>query len=219
MTKKTSLRLAALISGRGSNLQALIDAIGAKRLDAEIVVVVSNHADAPGIERARAAGIPTVAAERRDHASREAQQQAMLASVQRRGAELIVLAGFDRILSADWVRAYPQRIINIHPSLLPAFAGGMNPQPQRDALAAGVKIAGCTVHVVTDEVDAGPIIAQAAAPVLADDTVESLAERILAQEHRLLPRVVQWFAEDRVRVEHDRVRIVGAAPALWWTEA
>ncbi len=200
-------------------MQALIDAIGAKRLDAEIVVVVSNHADAPGIERARAAGIPTVAAERRDYASREAQQRAMLASVQRHGAELIVLAGFDRILSADWVRAYPRRIINIHPSLLPAFAGGMNPKPQQDALAAGVKIAGCTVHVVTDEVDAGPIIAQAAAPVLMDDTVESLAERILAQEHRLLPRVVQWFAEDRVRVEHDRVRIAGATPALWWTEA
>ena len=208
-----------LVSGRGSNLQALIDAIGAERLDAEIVAVVSNHADAPGIERGRAAGIATYVAERRDYASREGQQQAMLAIVQRRGAELIVLAGFDRILSADWVRAYPQRIINIHPSLLPAFAGGMNPQPQRDSLAAGVKIAGCTVHVVTDDVDAGPIIAQAAAPVLADDTVESLAERILAQEHRLLPRVVQWFAEDRVRVEHDRVCIVGATPALWWTEA
>ena len=129
-----------------------------------------------------------------------------------------MLAGFDRILSADWVRAYPQRIINIHPSLLPAFAGGMAPQPQQEALAAGVKIAGCTVHIATDHVDAGPIVAQAAAPVLADDTVDSLSSRILALEHRLLPRVVQWFAEDRVRVENGRARIDGTIPALWWRE-
>ncbi len=219
MARENALRVAVLISGRGSNLQALIDAIRADRLDAEIVAVISNHADAPGIERARAARVATHIAVRRDFASRQAQQQAMLAIVQQHGAELIVLAGFDRILSADWVRAYPQRIINIHPSLLPAFAGGINPKPQQDALAAGVKIAGCTVHLATDEVDAGPIIAQAAVPVLADDTVASLAGRILAQEHRLLPRVVQWFAEERVRVERNRVHVAGVIPSLWWSEA
>ena len=210
--------MAVLISGRGSNLQALIDAIGDGRLDAEIVAVISNHADAPGIERARAAGIATYVAVRREFSSRQAQQQAMLEYAQRQDARLIVLAGFDRILSADWVRAYPQRIINIHPSLLPAFAGGMNPKPQQDALEAGVKIAGCTVHLATDEVDAGPIIAQAAVPVLADDTVEALAERILVQEHRLLPHVVQWFAEDRVRVEQGRVQVTGVIPSMWWGE-
>ena len=150
------MRVAVLISGRGSNLQALIDAIAAGRLDAEIVTVICNHTNAPGIRRARAAGIASYVFVRRDYASREAQHEAMLACAQQHSAELIVLGGFDRILARAWVEAYPNRIINIHPSLLPAFAGGMNPQPQQDALEAGVKIAGCTVHIATDEVDAGP---------------------------------------------------------------
>ena len=218
MTENTALRVAVLISGRGSNLQALIDAIAAGCLDAEIVAVICNHSDAPGVQRARAAGIATYVVVRREFGSREAHHAAMLACAQRHGAELIVLGGFDRILSSAWVKAYPNRIINIHPSLLPAFAGGMNPQPQQDALEAGVKIAGCTVHIATDEVDAGPIIAQAAVPVLGDDTLETLASRILAQEHRVLPAVVQWFAEDRVRIENDRVRIDGAIPSRWWSE-
>lgn len=218
MTEKTALRVAVLISGRGSNLQALIDAIDEGSLNAEIVAVICNHRDAPGVQRGRAAGIATYVVVRREFGSREAHQEAMLACAQRHGAELIVLGGFDRILSSVWVEAYPNRIINIHPSLLPAFAGGMNPKPQQDALEAGVKIAGCTVHIATDEVDAGPIIAQAAVPVLADDTVETLANRILAQEHRVLPAVVQWFAESRVHIENERVRIDGAIPSRWWSE-
>lgn len=212
------MRVAVLISGRGSNLQALIDAIAAGRLDAEIVVVICNHKNAPGMQRARAAGIATYVFVRRDYESREAQHEAMLACAQRHGAELIVLGGFDRILARAWVEAYPNRIINIHPSLLPAFAGGMNPKPQQDALEAGVKIAGCTVHIATDEVDAGPIVAQAAVPVLTDDTVETLANRILAQEHRLLPQVVQWFAEGRVHVEGDCAHIAGVVPSRWWSD-
>ena len=219
MVREPALRLAVLISGRGSNLRALIDAIDEGRLDAQIVAAICNHRDAPGIQRAQAAGIATYVVVRRDYASREAQHEAMLACAQQHGAELIVLGGFDRILSRAWVQAYPNRIINVHPSLLPAFAGGMNPKPQQDALEAGAKIAGCTVHIATDDVDAGPIIAQAAVPVLIDDTVESLANRILAQEHRLLPCVVQWFAEGRVGIENDRVRVAGVIPSRWWNEA
>ena len=219
MVEEPALRLAVLISGRGSNLRALIDAIDEGRLDAQIVAAICNHRDAPGIQRAQAAGIATYVVVRRDYASREAQHEAMLACAQQHGAELIVLGGFDRILSRAWVQAYPNRIINVHPSLLPAFAGGMNPKPQQDALEAGAKIAGCTVHIATDDVDAGPIIAQAAVPVLIDDTVESLANRILAQEHRLLPCVVQWFAEGRVGIENDRVRVAGVIPSRWWNEA
>lgn len=219
MSQQTGLRLAVLISGRGSNLQAIVDAIDAGNLDAQVVAVICNHRKAPGVQRARAAGIATYVVVRRDYDSREAHQEAMLECARRHAAELIVLGGFDRILSRAWVDAYPNRIINIHPSLLPAFAGGMNPQPQQDALEAGVKIAGCTVHVATAEVDAGPILAQAAVPVLTDDTVESLADRILAQEHRLLPRVVQWFAEDRIMIEDGNVRIEGVIPSRWWSEA
>ena len=200
-------------------MQALVDAIDEGRLDAEIVTVICNHRDAPGIQRARAAGIATYVFARRDHASREAQHEAMLECAQQHGAELIILGGFDRILSSAWVEAYPNRILNVHPSLLPAFAGGMNPKPQQDALQAGVKIAGCTVHIATDDVDAGPIIAQAAVPVLADDTVDTLAKRILAQEHRLLPQVVGWFAEGRVHIENDSVRIFGVIPSRWWSDA
>lgn len=219
MAEETSLRIAVLISGRGSNLQALIDAIDQERLHAEIVAVICNHKNAPGIQRARAAGIATFTFVRRDFETREAQHVAMLDCAQYHGAELIVLGGFDRILSSAWVDAYPNRIINIHPSLLPAFAGGMNPEPQEDALQAGVKIAGCTVHVATAEVDAGPIIAQAAVPVLTGDTVETLANRILAQEHRLLPQVVQWFAEGRVHIEGNRAQIAGVIPSRWWGDA
>ena len=200
-------------------MQALIDAIAEGRLDAEIVVVMCNHKNAPGIQRARAAGIATYVFVGRDYESREAQHEAMLDCAQQHGAELIVLGGFDRILARAWVEAYPNRIINIHPSLLPAFAGGMNPKPQQDALGAGVKIAGCTIHIATDDVDAGPIVAQAAVPELADDTVDTRANRILAQEHRLLPQVVQWFAEGRVHVEDDSVQIVGVIPSRWWSDA
>jgi phosphoribosylglycinamide formyltransferase-1 len=131
----------------------------------------------------------------------------MLRAFQQHGTELIVTAGFDKILVAEFVRAYAGRIVNIHPSLLPAFAGGMAPRPQAEALAYGVKVSGCTVHIMTEELDAGPIILQAAVPVEDDDTVDTLAARILQEEHRLLPRAVQLFAEGGVQIDGRRVRI------------
>lgn len=205
-----SLRVGVLVSGRGTNLQAIIDAIGRGELDARIVLVISNHRNAPALARAAAHGIPALAITFKEYGSRRDQQLAMLREFQARGAELIVTAGFDKILIPEFVQAYAGRIINIHPSLLPAFAGGMAPRPQAEALAAGVKIAGCTVHFVTDDVDAGPIILQAAVPVEEDDTVETLAARILEQEHRILPRAIQLFAEGRLRIEGRRVRILPA---------
>ncbi len=201
-------RIAVLVSGRGSNLQALIDAIERGELRAEIALALCNHAGAPALERAAARGIPARLMVRRDYPSREAQQAAMLAALLGARVRLVVLAGFDRILDASIVRAFPGRIVNIHPSLLPAFAGGMAPRPQADALAAGVKVSGCTAHLVTEEIDAGPIIAQAVAPVLEDDTVESLSARILEEEHRLLPRVVGLLLAGKVQVEGRRARIL-----------
>jgi phosphoribosylglycinamide formyltransferase-1 len=205
-----SLRVGVLVSGRGTNLQAIIDAIERGELDARIVLVISNHRHAPALARAAAHGIPALAITFREYGSRREQQLAMLREFQARGAELIVTAGFDKILIPEFVQAYAGRIINIHPSLLPAFAGGMAPRPQAEALAAGVKIAGCTVHFVTADVDAGPIILQAAVPVEEDDTIETLAARILEQEHRILPRAIQLFAEGRLRIEGKRVRILPA---------
>ena len=201
------LRVGVLASGRGTNLQAMIDAIERGELDAQIVLVISNHRHAPALARATAHGIPAQAITWAPYGSRVEQQLAMLRAFQQHGAELIVAAGFDRILVPEFVRAYGGRIINVHPSLLPAFAGGVAPRPQADALAYGVKLTGCTVHLVTDELDAGPIILQAAVPVEDDDTVDTLAARILQQEHRLLPRAVQLFAEGRLQIDGRRVRI------------
>ncbi len=201
-------RLAVLASGRGSNLQALIDAIERGELFAQIALVISNHAGAPALDRAAAHGLPTRLLPRNAYPSREAQQAAFLAALQEAQVALVVLAGFDRILDASIVCAFPQRIVNIHPSLLPAFAGGMAPRPQADALAYGVKISGCTVHLVTEEIDAGPIIAQAAVPVLEDDTVETLSARILEQEHRLLPLAIGQLLAGKVQIENRRTRIL-----------
>lgn len=201
-------RIAVLVSGRGSNLQALIDAIERGELRAQIALVICNHASAPALERAASRGIPTRLMMRRDYSSREAQQAAMLAALLQARVALVVLAGFDRILDASIVRAFPYCIVNIHPSLLPAFSGGMAPRPQADALAAGVKLSGCTAHLVTEEIDAGPIIAQAAVPVLEDDTVDTLSARILEQEHRLLPEAVGLLLAGKVQVEDRRARIL-----------
>jgi phosphoribosylglycinamide formyltransferase-1 len=201
-------RIAVLVSGRGSNLQALIDAIERGELQAHIALVICNHAGAPALERAASHSIPTRLIVRRDYASREEQQQAMLVALLEARVALVVLAGFDRILDASIVRAFPHRIVNIHPSLLPAFAGGMAPRPQADALAAGVKLSGCTAHLVTEEIDAGPIIAQEAVPVLEDDTVDTLSARILEQEHRLLPRAISLLLAGKVQVEGKRARIL-----------
>lgn len=180
-------KLGVLISGRGSNLQALIDAIAAGTLRATIAVVISNVATAPGLERARRAGIETVVLSHRG-STREAYDRALLDALQQRRVDLVCLAGFMRLLGPTFIAAFPDRILNIHPSLLPAFPGL---DAQRQALDHGVKITGATVHIVNTELDAGPIVLQAAVPVLPDDTVASLAARILEAEHRIYPQAVQ----------------------------
>lgn len=204
------MRVGVLASGRGSNLAALLEDAGRAGAPYEIVAAIGNRPSAPALERARAAGVWTATVERGSHASRAEQQREILRLLHARAVELVVTAGFDQILGPDLLAAYPERILNVHPSLLPAFAGTLH--AQAEALAHGVKISGCTVHLVTAEVDGGPIVAQASVPVHDDDTVESLSARILEQEHRLLPYVVRLIAEGRVRVEGRRA-IVSTTPA------
>jgi phosphoribosylglycinamide formyltransferase-1 len=200
------LKVGVLISGRGSNLQALIDAAADPAYPAEIALVISNRPDAAGLERAAKAGIPHRAI---PHPSQEAFAQAAHAALRDNGVELAALAGYMRILDTGFVEAWRDRLVNIHPSLLPAFPGL---HPQRQALAAGVKFSGCTVHFVRAEVDTGPIIAQAAVPVHDDDDEARLAERILEAEHRLYPLAVRLFAEGRLRIEGNRVAIADGRP-------
>jgi phosphoribosylglycinamide formyltransferase-1 len=202
-------RIGVLVSGRGSNLEALFRAIDAGELGARVGIVISSRADALALEIAAARGVPTRVIVPKEYASRAEAGSAIVTALQGAVVALVVLAGYKPILDAVVVRAYPSRILNIHPSLLPAFAGGMAPKPQADALAAGVKLSGCTVHFVTEEVDAGPIVAQAAVSVLDDDTVETLAARILAEEHRLLPRAIALVLAGRTRVEGRRVIVAG----------
>jgi phosphoribosylglycinamide formyltransferase-1 len=192
--------LGVLISGRGSNLQALIDAIDERRLDARIAVVISNRADAGGLDRARAAGIDTVVLDHRAFPSRDEFDSAVARELRARHVRLVCLAGFMRLVGQPLLEALPNAILNIHPSLLPAFPG-VNAQQQ--ALAHGVKVSGATVHLVTSELDGGPIVAQASVPVRDDDSVESLSARILIEEHRLYPEAVRivldggWCIEGR----------------------
>jgi phosphoribosylglycinamide formyltransferase-1 len=181
-------RIGVLISGRGSNLQALIDAVADGRLRAEIAVVISNRADAAGLERARTARIEALTIPHRDHPSREAFEAALVRELQARNVSLVCLAGFMRLLGRTVLDAFPGAILNIHPSLLPAFPGV---DAQRQAWEHGAKIAGATVHLVTGELDGGPIVRQSAIPVLDDDTPETLAARILVEEHRIYPEAVQ----------------------------
>jgi phosphoribosylglycinamide formyltransferase-1 len=180
-------RLGVLISGRGSNLQALIDAIADRRLDAEIALVISNRPDAQGLERARRAGIETLVISHKGHATREAYDGLLVSELQSRGVELVCLAGFMRLLTRVFVDAFPNRILNIHPSLLPAVPGV---DAQRQAFEHGVKLTGVTVHLVTTELDAGPIVVQRAVAIEDDDTVETLSARMLDEEHRLYPEAV-----------------------------
>ena len=194
--------IAVLISGRGSNLQALTDAERADWLGGRIAVVISNRADAAGLERAREAGIETIVIPHGDHPSREAHDHALLAALRERHVTLVCLAGFMRLVSPVLCDAFPLAILNIHPSLLPAFPG---PDAQAQAYRHGVKVSGVTVHFVTPELDAGPIILQEAVPVRADDTIQSLAARILAVEHRLYPEAVRLVLEGRWRLEGRRV--------------
>jgi phosphoribosylglycinamide formyltransferase-1 len=181
-------RLGVLISGRGSNLQALIDAIEDGRLDAHIAVVISNRGDAGGLERARRAGIETVVRDHRAWPSRDDYDRTLAEDLRSRGVELVCLAGFMRRVGLPLIEAFPDAIVNIHPSLLPAFPGL---DAQHHALAHGVRVSGVTVHLVTAELDAGPIIAQRAVQVLEHDTEETLAARILVEEHKAFPEAVQ----------------------------
>lgn len=190
-----------LISGRGSNLGALL----AARLPARVAAVISNRADAAGLAIARAHGVVTVVMDHRRYDSRAAFDAALAQEIDRHAPDLVLLAGFMRVLGDDFVRHYADRLLNIHPSLLPAFPGL---HTHRQALAAGVKIHGCTVHFVTPTVDAGPIIAQAAVPVLDGDDEDSLAARVLEQEHRIYPEAVRWYLAGRLRLSADG-RVVG----------
>ena len=180
--------LGVLISGRGSNLKAIIDAIADGRLDARIAVVISNVADAPGLAHARAAGIETVILSHRGCSSREDYDRTLVRQLNERGVELVCLAGFMRLLSPVFIEAFADRILNIHPSLLPKYRGL---HPQQQAIDDAAAVSGATVHVVNKELDAGPVILQESVPVLAGDTAETLAERILAVEHRLYPAAIK----------------------------
>jgi len=200
--------ISVLISGGGTNLQAIIDAIEAKRLDAKIALVLSNKADAHGLVRAQNHGISTEILDHKAFSSREAYDQAVVDLLHARGVELVALAGFMRLLSPVFVKAYSNRIMNIHPALLPAFPGL---HVQKKAVDHGVRFAGCTVHFVNEECDEGPIIIQAVVPVFPDDTEATLAARILKQEHQIYPRAIQLYAEGRLHVVGRKVLVDGLA--------
>ncbi len=203
-------RTAILISGRGSNMAALLEAATDPAYPASAALVLSNRADAAGLARAAAAGVPTTVVESRAfHGDREAFERAVEAELARHGAELVALAGFMRVLTPGFVARWEGRLVNVHPSLLPAFPGL---DTHARALAAGARLHGCTVHLVSAGVDEGPILAQAAVPVLDADTAETLAARVLEQEHLLYPAALAWLASGRVRLEEGgrRARVVGA---------
>lgn len=196
-------RIAVLISGRGSNLQALIDGIAGGRLRADIAIVISNKADAYGLERARAAGIPTLAVSHRDYATRDAFEEVLVRELRARDVSLVCLAGFMRLLGRTFLDAFPNGILNIHPSILPSFPGV---DAQRQAWEHGAKIAGATVHFVTGELDGGPIVLQSAVPILDDDTPETLAARILDEEHRIYPEAVAAVLDGGWTIDGRRFR-------------
>ena len=201
---RSPLRLGILLSGRGSNFLAIAQSIREHRLaGAEIEVVISNVADAPGLDAARALGLQTAlhVSKGRNRAEHDAD---MLATLRQHRVQLVCLAGYMRLLSPEFIAAFPNRILNIHPSLLPAFTGL---DAQRQALEYGVRIAGCTVHFVDEFLDSGPIIIQSAVPVLEGDTVESLSARILVQEHLIYPKAIGYIADGRITVEGRRVSI------------
>jgi len=201
------LKVGVCVSGRGSNLQALIDACGRPDFPAEIVLVVSNVGGVQGLERAEKAGIETATIEHGEFKGRQEFERAVTQALEDAGTELVCLAGFMRILSPEFCERWSGRLLNIHPSLLPAFKGL---DVQQMAIDAGVRFSGCTVHFVTPAMDAGPIIIQAVVPILTGDTADALAARILEQEHRIYPEAVRLFAEDRLTVDEGRVTIADA---------
>jgi len=201
MVKK---RIAVLASGRGSNFQAVIDAITAGQIPADCVALITDNPKAYAIERAGKAGIPVKVVDFSSFPSREAYDRALLAAMQECRADLFVLAGYMRILGVDVVRAFPMKMVNIHPALLPSFTGL---HAQRQAVFYGVKVAGCTVHFVDESLDGGPIILQRSVPVLDDDDEDDLADRILEQEHVAFPEAIRLFCEDRLEITGRIVRV------------
>ena len=201
------MRIAVLASGSGTNLQWILERQRQGQLDVEIALVISNNPEAKALQRAAQAGLATRSINHRNFNSRAEFDQAVVAELTSAEVELVVLAGFMRILSDVFLRAYPQRIINIHPALLPAFPGL---DAQQQALDYGAKFSGCTVHLVDGGVDTGPIIVQAAVPIQADDDKDSLAARIQEQEHRIYPQAIQWFAEGRIKIDGRQVIITAA---------
>ncbi len=198
--------IAVLVSGSGSNLQAIIDASEKGEIPCRVGIVISNKADAYGLVRARKHGIPTEAISHKDFPNREEFDKNLVEILRKSGATLVCLAGFMRVLTPVFVRAFPNRILNIHPALLPSFPGTHGP---RQALNHGVRFSGCTVHFLDEGVDTGPIIVQAVVPVYDDDTEETLAARILVQEHRIYPMAIRLFFQGRLMVDGRRVRIEG----------
>jgi phosphoribosylglycinamide formyltransferase-1 len=196
-------RLGILLSGRGSNFEAIADSVAAGRIQAEIALVVSNRPEARGLERARARGLPAVCIPSKG-LEREAYDRQVVAALQEKQVDLVCMAGFMRLLSPYFVREFPNRILNIHPALLPAFPGL---EGQRQALEHGAKITGCTVHFVDEFLDHGPIIVQTPVPVLDDDTVESLSARILKEEHRIYSEAINLVLSGRIRIEGRRVLV------------
>lgn len=203
------MRLGVLASGSGSNLQSILDACAAGRLSAEVAVVVSNVPGAKALDRAKAAGVPAILLPHGGFPSRDAYDAAVIEALRRHGVEVVCLAGFMRLITPTLLGEFQNKILNIHPALLPSFPGL---HAVRQALDAGVRVSGCTVHLVDQGTDTGPILVQAAVPVLDGDTEETLAARILEQEHRCYPRAIQLLAEGRVSVEGRKVRIRASAP-------
>ncbi len=198
------MRCAVLASGRGSDFQAICDAVAAGSCPVELVRLITDNPSAQAIERAQRAGVPVTVVDRGSYPDRAAYEAALREAMEASGAELFVLAGYMRLLSPETVRAFPDRMINIHPALLPAFPGLRAPA---QAIEHGVRFSGCTVHFVTEEMDAGPIILQACVPVLEDDDAETLAARVLVEEHRILPEAIRLYAEGRLERDGRRVRV------------
>ncbi len=204
MSERARLRIGVLASGRGSNFEAIARAVESGSIPATVAVLVTDRADAKALDIAHAHGIPALCVRAEEYLGREAHEKTVIEALEERGVGLVCLAGYMRLLSGFFVKHFERRLLNIHPSLLPSFPGL---HAQRQALQYGVKVTGATVHFVDEGVDTGPIVLQAVVPVGADDTEQALAERILAEEHRIYPKAIRLFAEGRLNVEGRRVRI------------
>ena len=204
MPDPPQLVIGVLASGRGSNFEAIARAVASEAIHGELAVLISDRAEAPALSLARAHGIESLAIEAREHPGREAHDKAILGALEERGVGLVCLAGYLRLLSPGFVRHFAGRLLNVHPSLLPAFPGL---HAQRQALEHGVRVTGATVHFSDEGMDTGPIVLQAAVPVFPDDTEETLSRRILAEEHSIFPEAVRLFAEGRLRIDGRRVHI------------